>query len=88
LPFFSSPIQLRGPIVDSELLFVDRDLHLLREGGLLAIIVPDSVISAKGTPALLRHHLKHTVEVRAVVELPSVRLRRLELGQRLRYATP
>jgi hypothetical protein len=72
LPFFSSPIQLRGPIVDSELLFIDRDLHLLREGGLLAIIVPDSVISAKGTPALLRHHLKHCVEVRAVIELPSV----------------
>jgi len=47
LPFFSSPIQLRGPIVDSELLFIDRDLHLLREGGLLAIIVPDSVISGE-----------------------------------------
>ena len=69
--FFSQPMKLRGPI-DSELLFVDRNLALLKDGGILAIVLPDSVISAKGTPSLLRHYLKHFVTVRAVVELPSV----------------
>ncbi|MCX6638593.1 MAG: N-6 DNA methylase [Acidobacteria bacterium] len=61
----------RGPL-ESELLFVDRDLTLLREGGLLLIVVPDSVISASGVAALLRHHLRTTATLRGVIELPSV----------------
>ena len=70
-PFFSMLGRTRGPL-ESELLFVDRDLSLLREGGLLLIVVPDSVISASGIAALLRHHLRTTATLRGVIELPSV----------------
>jgi type I restriction-modification system DNA methylase subunit len=58
--------------VNSELLFIDRNLSLLRDGGRLLIIVPDSVISARGLPALLRQQLRSVATVRAVIELPSV----------------
>jgi type I restriction-modification system DNA methylase subunit len=70
-PFFSMLGRTRGPI-ESELLFVDRDLRLLREGGLLLIVVPDGVISASGIAALLRHHLRTSATLRGVIELPSV----------------
>ena len=69
--FFSMLGRTRGPL-ESELLFVDRDLRLLREGGLLLIVVPDGVISASGIPALLRHHLRTAATLRGVIELPSV----------------
>jgi len=55
-PFFSA-LKRTIPSIDSELLFVDRNLELLRSGGKLLIIVPDGVVSAKGTAALLRQHL-------------------------------
>jgi hypothetical protein len=70
-PFFSALGQTRAS-VESELLFIDRDLRLLREGGLLLIVVPDSVISAAGLPSLLRHHLHSVATLRGVIELPSV----------------
>jgi len=70
-PLFSRLGQTRG-LIESELLFIDRDLRLLREGGNLLIVVPDSVISAAGLPALLRHHLQKTATLRSVIELPSV----------------
>jgi type I restriction-modification system DNA methylase subunit len=70
LPFFNSIAN--GQRLDSELLFVDRNLALLKEGGLLLIVVPDSVISAKGMPSLLRQHLRSKTTIRAIVELPSV----------------
>jgi len=70
-PFFSGLGQTRA-LVESELLFIDRDLRLLREGGNLLIVVPDGVISASGLPALLRHHLRSTATLRGVIELPSV----------------
>lgn len=70
-PFFSG---LRTPpnTIDSELLFIDRNLRLLREGGQMLIVVPDGVVSAKGTAALLRQYVGGTATVRAVVELPAV----------------
>jgi hypothetical protein len=70
-PFFSMMGGTRGP-VESELLFIDRDLRLLRDGGLLLIVVPDGVISASGMAALLRHHLRSAATLRAVIELPAV----------------
>ncbi|HUL15353.1 MAG TPA: N-6 DNA methylase [Terriglobales bacterium] len=70
-PFLSTLGRTRGPL-ESELLFVDRDLRLLRDGGLLLIVVPDSVVSSSGTPALLRHHLCNSATLRGVIELPSV----------------
>lgn len=56
--------------VDSELLFIDRDLELLADDGVMLIVVPDGVVSAKGMAATLRQHLKSRVEIRAIVELP------------------
>jgi type I restriction-modification system DNA methylase subunit len=70
-PFFCR-LDSAGALIDSELLFIDRNLRLLREGGRLLIVVPDGVISAKGTPAMLRQHLGKVATLRAVIELPSV----------------
>ena len=70
-PFFSS-LRLAPRSIDSELLFIDRSMRLLRDGGLLLIVVPDSVISAKGILAILRRYLAGTATLRAVIELPSV----------------
>jgi type I restriction-modification system DNA methylase subunit len=71
LPFFSTIAKDNGN-VDSELLFVDRNLSLLHEGGRLLIVLPDGVISAKGLSSLLRQYLRMNAIVHAIVELPSV----------------
>ena len=71
LPFFTG-IAKDNTNVDSELLFVDRNLSLLREGGRLLIVLPDGVVSAKGLPSLLRQHLRMNAIVHGIVELPSV----------------
>lgn len=70
-PFFNSIARASGKI-DSELLFIDRALRLLKPGGRLMIVVPDGVVSAKGVPAVLRHYVQGKAFLRAVVELPSV----------------
>lgn len=69
-PFFSS-LRRTASSLDSELLFIDRNLKLLRDGGRLLIVIPDGVVSAKGVAALLRQHLSNTATVRAVIELPA-----------------
>ena len=70
-PFFAkAPISTKS--VDSELLFLDRYLSLLRPGGLCLAVVPDGVVSAKGMPALARQALCRAAELRAIVELPPV----------------
>ena len=69
-PFFADRNR-PSATVGSELLFVDRGLRLLRPGGRMLIIVPDSVVSARGMPAMLRHHLARTCTIRAVIELPA-----------------
>lgn len=71
LPIFN-PLSLKLQNIDSELLFIDRNLSLLKEGGKLLIVVPDSVISAKGIPALLRQQLKGVATLNAIIELPPV----------------
>ena len=50
VPFFSGQ-RREGQTFDSELLFVDRNLRLLKDGGRLLIVVPDGVVSAKGVSA-------------------------------------
>jgi type I restriction-modification system DNA methylase subunit len=70
-PFFSS-LRRTIPSIDSELLFIDRNLELLRDGGRLLIVVPDGVVSAKGTAALLRQYLSCKATLKAVIELPAV----------------
>jgi len=70
-PLFSN-IKKSMPTVDSELLFVDRYMTLLKDGGFLAVVIPDGVVSAKGTAALIRQYLSSYVEIKAIIELPSV----------------
>lgn len=69
-PFFSS-LRRANSNVDSELLFIDRNLKLLKEGGRLLIVVPDGVVSAKGTAALIRQHLAAEATIKAIIELPA-----------------
>lgn len=71
-PFFSRLNKTGSATFDSELLFIDRNLRLLREGGRLLIVIPDGVVSAKGLAAMLRQHLASVVTVKAIVELPAV----------------
>jgi predicted RNA methylase len=70
-PFFSSLVRSSAKM-DSELLFVDRALRLLKPGGRLFVVVPDGVVSAKGIAAVLRHYLQNNADVKAIIELPSV----------------
>lgn len=58
--------------VDSELLMLDRCISLLKNNGYLAIVLPDSVFASKGNNALYREALLKLVQIRGVVELPSV----------------
>ena len=70
-PLFSNMHRVSATI-DSELLFVDRNLRLLRDGGRMLIVIPDGVVSAKGTAAILRNHVSSVATVEAVIELPAV----------------
>lgn len=58
--------------VDSELLMIDRCIDLLKKKGYLAIVLPDSVFASKGNNALYRDALLKMVQIRGVIELPSV----------------
>ena len=58
--------------INSELLFLDRYLTLLKPGGICLSIVPDGVVSAKGMAAILRQHIAREAELISVVELPAV----------------
>ncbi|NKB17676.1 MAG: N-6 DNA methylase [Pseudanabaena sp. CRU_2_10] len=59
---------------DSEILFVDRCIALLKPGGKLLAIVPDSAISSTGLNATFRQQLTSSglVRIRAAIELPGV----------------
>lgn len=58
--------------IDSELLFIDREISLLKEGGRLFVVLPDSTISAHGLPATLRERLSQVAEIKGLIELPAV----------------
>jgi len=58
--------------IDSELLFVDREISLLKDGGRLFIVVPDSTISSRGIAETLRKRLAGVAVLRGVIDLPSV----------------
>ncbi len=83
LPIFGSS-KLPERSIDSELLFVDRALALLQDRGLLIIVIPDGVVSAKGAAAFLRQRLKSLANVKAIIELPSVTF--AQAGTRTRTA--
>lgn len=65
-------IQTRNGAIDSELLFLDRYFSLLRPGGTLLAVLPDSVISSAGLPAILRDEIQCNYEIRSITELPAV----------------
>ena len=56
----------------SEILMLLKCLNLLKIGGYLAIVLPDSVFSAKGIYSDIRKILLDNYEIRAVIELPAV----------------
>ena len=82
-PFFAKMLT-KTKSIDSELLFIDRYLTLLKPGGVCLAIVPDGVISARGTAALTRQHLARSAEIIGIVELPSVTF--AQAGTRTRTA--
>jgi type I restriction-modification system DNA methylase subunit len=71
-PIFAQSTNPKGNNIDSELLFIDRYLSLLRPGGLCLAVVPDGVISAKGQASYLRQEILRHAALRGVVELPPV----------------
>ena len=68
-PFFAKTTKT---FIESEFLFLERYLTLLRPGGTCLVVVPDRVISAKGTAALARQYLARNADIVGVVELPPV----------------
>lgn len=58
--------------VDSELLFLDRYLTLLKEGGHLCVVIPEGVLSSNSLAAYLRQKYANMVNIKAIIELPSV----------------
>jgi len=71
-PSLHNYIQSRGGMIDSELLFLDRYLGLLKPGGTVLAVLPDSVISSAGLPAHLREQLQKHWTIRSITELPAV----------------
>jgi transcriptional regulator with XRE-family HTH domain len=57
--------------VDSELLFLERYLDWLREGGSALAIVPDSVLTNRGAYRLVREMLGSRTTIETVVSLPT-----------------
>lgn len=62
----------KGNILDSELLFLDRYMSLLKPEGTLLAVLPDSVISSKGLPSIFRERLQKKYNIMSVTELPAV----------------
>ncbi|WP_025739787.1 N-6 DNA methylase [Aquimarina pacifica] len=60
--------------INSEILFIDRCIGLLKEGGELLAVVPDSVISSKGIAETLRFRIMSDpdIHLKSVIELPTV----------------
>ena len=70
--FLHNYIQSRESHIDSELLFLDRYLSLLKPGGTALAVLPDSVVSSAGLPAYLRGMIQKTWTIRSITELPAV----------------
>jgi hypothetical protein len=63
---------LSAKTLSSELLMLDRCIHLLKPGGYLAIVLPDSAFASKGIYSVYRDHLMREYDILGVVGLPSV----------------
>ena len=71
-PLLCSYIQNKTGEIDSELLFLDRYISLLKPGGLLVAVLPDSVISSGGLSQHLRKKIEEKLTIRSITELPAV----------------
>lgn len=67
-----SESKLSGKTFSSELLMLDKCLKLLKPGGYLAIVLPDSVFAAKGNNSTYRDYLLRGYNILGVIGLPSV----------------
>ncbi len=56
----------------SELLLLLKCISLLKPNGKLAIVLPDSVFSAKGLNAYVRDYILNHYTINAVIEMPAV----------------
>lgn len=61
-----------GRVMPSELLLLDKCIYLLKPGGYLAIVLPDSVFASKGIYSTYRDYLMNNYDILGVVGLPSV----------------
>jgi len=64
--------KLTSRTFSSELLMLDKCLKLLKPGGYLAIVLPDSVFASKGINSVYRDYLIGRYNVLGVIGLPSV----------------
>ena len=58
--------------INSEILFIDRCISLLKDGGEMLAIVPDSVISSHGIADTLRYRIINNkkLKIKSIIELP------------------
>lgn len=63
---------ITGKSFSSELLMLDKCINILKSGGYLAIVLPDSVFASKGIYSTYRDALMSQYHILGVVGLPSV----------------
>ena len=73
-PLLYDIISKNGSVFNSEILFIDRCISLLKPGGRFLAVLPDSVISSAGLNSILRHRLITTksISIKSIIELPAV----------------
>lgn len=65
-------IRINSGNINSELAVLDKCISLLKPNGRLIIVVPDSVVSAKGIYEEFRKELMKICDIKAILELPAV----------------
>jgi type I restriction-modification system DNA methylase subunit len=73
-PLLNDLFDKNDSIFSSEVLFIDRCISLLKPGGKLLAVLPDSVISSAGINSTLRHRLLSSefINIKSIIELPAV----------------
>ncbi|MCX5785839.1 MAG: N-6 DNA methylase [Elusimicrobia bacterium] len=71
-PLLHDLIQSTDTYIDSELLFLDRYVSLLKPGGNALVVLPDSVVSSNGIQEIVRERLLKHCRIRSIIELPAV----------------
>lgn len=65
-------LNITAQSICSELLLLLKCISLLKQNGKLAIVLPDSVFSAKGLNAQIRNYILKHYTINAVIEMPAV----------------